>query len=224
VRSFRWLVVGIGSASFAVGATGALHLPAFRPALAWIADATGCPVSLNGADPVALEAHRSAIAHARSGTDEARSRPALGFELGRTNRADVQRALETRGAECESLSEGAVLRCRVPGSDDRTGELDAHVQFDPSHRLVAVDLWRTARSGEDALHLFEHENARLRREVGEATRTSGNADAGYLAEKPFRRAAREYRYSDYLAQVSVTNLGQHGIRLREQYQWVPPKS
>jgi hypothetical protein len=137
---------------------------------------------------------------------------------------DVERELENRGAECESLSKGAVLRCRVPATDDHTGELDAHVQFDPSHRLVAVDLWRTARSGEDALRLFEREIERLRQEVGEETRSSGTADAGYLTEKPLRRAAREYRYSDYLAQVSVTNLGQHGIRLREQYQWVPPQS
>jgi hypothetical protein len=167
---FRRLVIGVGMASFAVGAIGALHLPAFRPALAWVARAAGCPVSLDGADPAALEAHRSSVARARSGAEKAQSRPALGFELGRASRMDVERELENRGAECESLTKGAVLRCRVPATDDHTGELDAHVQFDPSHRLVAVDLWRTARSGEDALRLFEREIERLRQEAGAESR------------------------------------------------------
>jgi hypothetical protein len=42
----------------------------------------------------------------------------------------------------------------------------------------------------------------------------------YLAE-PFRRAAIEFRYEDYVARVSATNLGSRGVRVREQYQWLP---
>jgi len=35
------------------------------------------------------------------------------------------------------------------------------------------------------------------------------------------RVERAFRYSDYVARVSAMNYGNEGIRVREQYQWVP---
>jgi hypothetical protein len=33
---------------------------------------------------------------------------------------------------------------------------------------------------------------------------------------------RSYGYRDYVATAMLLNLGKRGLRLREQYQWLPP--
>ena len=48
--------------------------------------------------------------------------------------------------------------------------------------------------------------------------------AAYLDGQVFDRVEFEYRYADYVADISVMNYGQSGVRVREQYQWAKPYS
>jgi hypothetical protein len=204
------------------GLIGALHLPAARPLLSWVASSVGCPVSLDGGDAATLEAHRVVVARSRAGVDSAKGRPALAFELGTTSRPTVQAWLSARNADCEDWSSGAVLRCRIEGARDVA--LDAHLQFDESDRLVAVDLWHAPRPAGESIAALSTLTDSVTRTVGAPTLASGPLDGQYLQARPFRRVARDYRYADYVARLSATNLGRRGFRLREQYQWVPPST
>ena len=57
---------------------------------------------------------------------------------------------------------------------------------------------------------------RLARDLGQPTSTAGRVEAPYLAAAPLRTATMEYRYSDYMADVTATNL-RSGVAVREHY-------
>jgi hypothetical protein len=125
------------------------------------------------------------------------------------------------GATCEAQSRDAVLRCTMTGRGG-FGGLDAHLQFDAEERLVAIDVWHPPESSMAAIERFSRRTASVGHVVGPWTAEQGVVDPTHLQAKPLRRVAREYAYSDYLARLSVTTLGKHGVRVREQHQWVPP--
>jgi len=216
--------IGSGAALvLATGLIGFAHTKAGRPLLALLG---GCPVSLDNADPAAVERYRIEQLRTHAGTQPATAHPALGFELGRTTRTDVERWAADRGAECEDKRNGSVLSCRsVIGERTASGcaphVSDLHLQFDAEGRLVAVDLFRSTPDAETAIAHLEHQSRDLDGRVGPASQKSGELDADYLSAAPFRRAAREYRYSDYLAKLSVMHYPGGGMRVREQYQWLP---
>ena len=220
----RSVLFTLAAALGTCGLVGALHLPAARPLLSWVASSVGCPVSLDGGDAATLEAHRIVVARSRAGVGSAKGRPALAFELGTTVRPTVQAWLSARNAACEEWSSGAVLRCRIERGGARDVTLDAHLQFDERDRLVAVDLWHAARPAAESIAALSALSNVVTRTVGAPTLASGPLDGAYLQARPFRRVARDYRYADYIARLSATNLGRRGFRLREQYQWVPPST
>src|SRR5262245_30553645 len=105
----------IGVPSVLLGLTalvGVLHMPFARPVLALIG--YGCPIK---ASPGDVEVARRLSAKAIRGTTASPSRPALGFALDRSTRADVDVWVESFKLDCDDQQEGAVLRCKnVPAS------------------------------------------------------------------------------------------------------------
>jgi hypothetical protein len=209
-----------GGMGLLVGLIGFAHTEAGKPLLHWLANAAGCPVDFEGGDPARVEAFRVHALQQRDGKVVARTHPALNFELGRTTRSEVQQWVSAQGADCSTTRKGSVLSCARVSQGQQLPLEDLHFQFDAEQRLVAVDLFRPQGCGRDAVvHLRELQD-QLAERVGPATQVRGTLSADYLA-RAYRRAAIEYRYDHYTAQISATNLGARGIRVREQYQWAP---
>jgi hypothetical protein len=206
---------GAGAALLVTGFIGFAHTPQGRPLLSWLGAVPGCPV-LENADPIAVEGRRVSWAARKAGAEQAPARPALGFELGHSRRAEVERELEQRGARCEAVRKDTALSCHdlESGNDD-----DALLQFDAAGRLVAVDVFRRTTSGERALALLGRAEADLTPKLGAATEARGERNAAYLEGQRFRQVVIEYRYSDYTARVAATNFGKD-LRVREQYDWL----
>lgn len=225
-RSGHWRRAGYlaGALLAAVALIGLAHTQAGRPLLALLRGAPGCPLDPAAQTPAAIEARRTAGLVAQRGERREHSRPALGFELGRTHRSEVLARVQAQGLRCDSRWNGAALRCMpAPGAVGRAGAPsieDLHLQFDPTGTLVAVDVLRARSTREQALQRLSTLEAELGKNVGPATAEQGDRSARYL-RTPLHRAALEYHYQGYVAEVSATNLGSRGVRIREQYQRLP---
>ncbi len=221
-RAVRWVLGCLGGgAMFFCGLMLVAHTDVGRPLLHWMAKSAGCPVDLDGGDPVKAEAFRIDVLKRQAAQAAASSHPAAGFVLGQTTRADVENWAMRVGAQCSDERKGSVMSCRLLEALDELRIEDMHLQFDAQARLVAVDLFRAQSCGADAVSHLRKVGAELTDEVGPATAVRGRLSPQYLSQA-YRRAAYEYRYRDYRAQISATNLGSRGIRVREQYQWAPP--
>lgn len=220
----RWqkLVAGVGGAALlSTALIGFAHTQAGRPLLALMTGAPGCPAGLDEQDPVRVEAFRIEQLGKHTGSVAAGSHEALGFVLGASLRSDVNRWVEQRSASCEEKRQGSVLRCLNVATESEGKIADLHFQFDAEQRLVAVDLFWDAGSGERGLARYEAATALLHSRVGPSTGHSGTPSARYLEAGYLRRVASEFNYERYVAKVSATNFGSVGVRVREQYQWIP---
>ncbi len=208
-----------GTIALLVGLIGVAHTPVGRPLLGLLG--RGCP--LDRVDPAAVERHRQAQLAAIAGEAEAAGAPALGFELGVATKADVKAWIAKTGARCSEERQGSVIKCTEASVCDGQAKLlplaDVHLQFDGQDRLVTVDLYRLQSEPSLAVDHVNGVTARLDREVGPATGRLGSLDAGYLAGT-LHQASIEYRYRHYQAEIRATNFG-HGVKVREQYQWLP---
>jgi hypothetical protein len=220
-RWLRWSALAT-LASFAL--IGFAHTPAGRPLLNALRGAPGCPVDLSQGDPAVLEAHRIAALELRRGEQREASSPALGFELGRTHKADVLARMKAGGVSCEAMRGGSALRCTALPASFSTGGApaidDLHAQFDASDRLVAIDLFRAGSSSDHALRWLGTLSRELGTQVGQPTASRGARTATELNQY-LGRAVVEYRYRGYVAQLSAFNVGKRGVLVREQYQWLP---
>lgn len=215
-RSLRVLVGTVATGTALMGLVGFAHTPWGRPLLSWLADAAGCPIALDQADPGKVEAFRREHLAARAGTATARAPIAWHFTLGTSRRSDVARELRQRGYDCTEGRGGSVLTCDA-------GNTSAHLQFDAEQRLVAVDRMAEHTSAAQALVELVALRDELRGRVGPETKSFGRPSAEYLTPQRLRRTAFEYRYAAYLAKLSATNMGsERGYLLRQQYQWLPP--
>jgi hypothetical protein len=218
----RWrrsLVITIVSLSTLLGLIAFAHTPSGRPLLHWLARNAGCPITLDGGDPIAVEAFRQEQLKRLRGSVAEASRPALGFELGRATRDDVLRWVGG-DASCTWAREQTVLRCVDAGLRLRGGEqiADLYLQFNARGVLVAVDAMHAELDLGVARARLRVRKTELDQRVGPATHESGLDNFDALTQGPLRRAAIEYRYRGYVARVSAMHLGRRGVRLREHYQ------
>jgi hypothetical protein len=222
---WRKALLGASAVTLAAfGLIGFAHTEAGRPLLAFLPGMeAACPVSAN-ADPAVVEKFRVAQLQKRDGEREAGGVPALGFELGKTTRAQVDAWIAARDAQCKSEREDTVLRCLDvrPATETEAPIDDLFLQFDARKRLVAVDAQRGGLTGAPAVAHLDQVAGRLGQVVGPPTKTSGNRDPAYLDAHPFARVEVQYGYRGYLAQLSAMNFGKGQVRVREQYQWMPP--
>jgi hypothetical protein len=82
---------------------------------------------------------------------------------------------------------------------------------------VNVTVMRYGLAGPDAARRMEDAAERLQRDLGPPDVTKGDADGTYLASAAFATAHVAYRYKDYLAEVTATNMPGHGVAVREHY-------
>jgi hypothetical protein len=195
---------------------GFLHTKAGRPLLARLG--VGCPVK---ASPEAVEAARLNSARALRGPEAAASRPALGFALDSMTLTDVKAWAVQKNVSCDELRVG-LMRCTdVPSAVvGSTGAAINQLDFGfapATERLVNVSAWRNGMTGAAAAAQLSIVVRKMKEQLGAPTRQAGSRSAGYLASGPMHTATVEYRFKDYIADVSATNIPGRGLLMREHY-------
>ena len=197
---------------------GFLHTKAGRPLLARLG--VGCPVKASPAD---VEAARLKSARALRGVETAASRPALGFALDSMTLTDVKAWVAKNDLNCDELRIGLMRCTNVPVSAFGDQETGANVDqldfgFAPaSEHLVNISAWRHGMSGNAAAAQMGSIVSSMAKQLGAPTRQAGDRTAGYLASGAMHTAIVEYRFKDYIADVSATNIPGRGLLLREHY-------
>ena len=195
---------------------GLLHTRAGRPLLARLG--LGCPMKASAED---IESARFESARAQRGTRTALARPALGFALDGMSRSDVEAWADAHRVSCEAVRAG-LLRCSdVPvtalaGTGPAIERLDFGFSLGTG-RLVNLSAWRAGLSSSAAAAQMNAVVASMQEALGEPTRAAGSRTAQYLAAGPLHTAVVQYRFKDYIADVSATNIVGRGVSLREHY-------
>jgi hypothetical protein len=213
-------------------AIGLMHTSAGAPILARLG---GCPAM--GVSAAEVNALRLRGVSGLRGTRPAPTRPALGFVLDHTTPADVEAWAVRAGVRCTSKKRGILLlSCKnVPRAalPEATGEPsqpveaapaadrprvieDLALSFDPREHLISIDALTRSLPAVNAAAAFSSSDARLAALLGPATETAGDSQASQLARTPLATSLRRYRFSDYIAIVTVSNLPS-GLAVREQY-------
>jgi hypothetical protein len=203
-----------GALAAVVAAIGAMHMPFARD---WLMSVGGCPV---GHAPLAeLEPARRAAMQSEKGVDAAPARPALGFELDKTTRADQRMWTDRSNVSCDEVREGLVLCKDVPSAALGLPEADGpvselHLGFDT--RGILVDI-ATMRMHTSASHVQDIES-RLEAQIGGPHQKSGSFDPVHLALSGAESLSSvRYRYNDYFAEVIAMRFQVDGLVLREHY-------
>ncbi len=208
-----------------VAFVGFAHTKWGRPMLGMLSGVPGCPEGFGGGDPTAVEEMRKASVVARSTPTPSATHPALmradgrALELGKTTRAEVTAWLGKVIDGCKSVRDGQVVQCENPAVElDGPAVGDLHFQF-VGDVLVAVDVFRANSDPHSAVGHLQQLSAAIAQHVGPATKTHGTLDAAWVGGAPLRQTSMHYNYKGYVAELSITNMGPRGVRLREQYQW-----
>ena len=212
--------------AFVVGLAGAaalVHIPRGHR----LADAVSshlavfCPAKK--VTPAAAEELRLRGVSALRGKHKAPARPALGWPLDASREENVMRWARNVGVSCAAKTSPArVISCAdVPASafpwGAREGTIDeATFGFAPDGRLVAVQTLRRALTGLQASRLYGQIAEDLEARIGRKPEQVGAATPAHLEAAPMHAARLSYRFSDYLATVTVMNLSGR-VALREQY-------
>jgi hypothetical protein len=217
----RWLTIAGVTAPLLAVAVG-LHTPAGRALLG----ASACPWGGSAPSAERLEELRVKSAGTLKGnaTTRATARPAFGFVLDQSTRADVTAWATRASATCTEEVGGAALRCELAEKNitEESGVAvrDAFFRFDPRGVVVGIDLMRDGTDGNKAAAVLTTISDRISRAAGPPSTVQGTADSAHLGGY-LDRAATEFRFADYAADVSATNLGERGVVIREQYRSIP---
>lgn len=215
----RTLAKAAGAITIAFAAFMILvHVPAGRRLLAPIFGAT-CPITPLNAQQA--EAARITAAKQTAGQGLAPARPALGFTLEKTT-ADEVRAWAARvGATCTEERDGALLKCTHVPADAVAPVIagpapsEVVLMFEPTHMtLVNLTAYLSDVSEDVAASRAAAVGAALEKSLG-----PGQAVGEFTADTLVRQrvASLSYRFADYQADVSATQLETHRVMVREHY-------
>ena len=215
----RYALPSIAAFTVAIGLVGAMHLKAARPVLAMLG--VPCPVDNTTAEQVsALRA--SGLAHLRA-VKLAPARPVPGgFVLDATTPEEARQWAHENRIACEDVKHGySYLRCR--GVDANKLGLagppvsELWLSFGPNGHLIGVDVYRRGMSANDTTAAWDGASYALRDVLGVPTSTMGDASPAVLGGSPLQSARLQWRFSDYVAIVTASNLPYAGLAVREQY-------
>lgn len=180
---------------------GALHAPPLR---ALLRSGPSCPVGGDvNATPHQREANRRFALAPRMGTQPAPVHEAFGFTLGLSNVEAVAAWKQEAKATCRTERAGLVEECDVASLSRFGSALPGTVFFrsDDAGRLVAVLV--TARvTDAEASGVQSNWSATLESRLGQPHLAQGELSTALLSQQ-----RREHRFSDLLASVSATQMG-----------------
>ncbi|MBA2545021.1 MAG: hypothetical protein H0V17_35590 [Deltaproteobacteria bacterium] len=222
-RVVKW-IVGSVVAFFAL--TAFAHTSVGLSAIAWVTGSDGCPFghdqktpALTAAAAEDLRVH--AITRAEHPAAEpAPARPALGFVLDTTRRAEVLAWATQHSIACRTDRSGAGIRCdHVDGAWLPSPLADirgvASFGFDTADRLVSVT-FETASTTPKArvLEVAGEAMSTLEQQLG--ARSLGDS----LAAPAFIRRETRVAYADYVATVVASNAGKRWMSM-QTFQSIP---
>jgi hypothetical protein len=128
--------------------------------------------------------------------------------------ADVRTWARSNRVSCRAASDKAGLECtdvplellRRAGKERTT----LHFRFDADGRLVAVLAMMKLPAVERAVELVAAAQASLKQALGKPSRSRGEASREYFSRGALAQARAEYRFRDYSAVWSATNMGAQG--------------
>ena len=209
-----------GFLALAIGVIGFAHTKHGRPLLAFLPGMGRCPVGMDVAwTPQQRDQARAHALASVAGEALATQRPALGFALGTTSRAEVEAWASQHGVRCETKRATRFACSAVPSAATTAGLQLAEVLFlfDAGDRLMAIDASTEALSAAEAVAATTRAADAVAAATGGAPRAQGEATADYLQGGTLRQLKRELRFANYRAVISATNLGPRGIRVRGHY-------
>jgi hypothetical protein len=217
---------GVGAvALLGTAVIGVAHTPWGRPLLklpllSALAQHAGCPVG--SITPAAFEKVRRQKLQGDVGTVTAGAHPALGFTLGQTRRSDVSAWVAKTQTSCQAGPVASVLECANVTSLGAVPISQLRLQFDGQERLVSVDAFRADPDGAALVERFRALSRELDASVGPATSSVGTPTLAFMKQSALQTVVQSYGYRDYVATAMLLNFGKRGLRLREQYRWLPP--
>ena len=230
--AWRWKRIalrGTGAVALAVGVIGLLHMPVAAPLLRMISPASLCPVTKGSAAQID-RGHALGAANLRAtATGDAKARPALGFTLDATKRADIDAWAKANGISCGAINGNENLRrcvdvpAHAVGAPESLGALE-EVTFElrATGELVNVQSMRRKLTGEQAVTVATTLDRGLEEALGAATKVGGKATATHLESGRFATYVTERTFRDYSASITATNLAPTGVMVREQYMSLRP--
>jgi len=202
-----------------VGVGGVLHLPFARGLLR---RAGGCPIGIEASPQQFDKAHQAALASQR-GSTMAPARPALGFTLEQTTRAEVQ-AWADRGKVSCTTGRQKILSCEsIAPSLLGVSEVEGPVTtmsfaFDARDRLVDISAIRMQMSPAAALAASNQIAGDLAKQLGATHTQSAPFDANQMSKKGIASLASiTYRFRDFAVDVVFMQFEHDGLVLREHY-------
>jgi len=212
----RLYVIGTAATSLlAIGVV--LHKPLARKI-----GIGGCPWEGKPPSAEKLEDYRAKTAEKMRSTTKAAARPAFGFELDRSTKADVLRWGSDQALACKEEIGGAAIRCTSEGGGNDVE--DAFFRFEPGGTLVAVDIMHPGTSVARAVERMRSLGGSLQKAAGgEPSAVRGTPTEAHLGGGRSNQYALEFRFSDYAADITArndsdgTNAGAEVV-IREVYQ------
>ena len=175
-----------------------------------------------GACPFGYDKTAAATARGVRTGPVAPARPALGFTLSSTTRADVLAWADQHGIHCDARHGKRTLECldvpsallakhgaQLPGTT-------TWFELDENATVTTIKTVRRTDLASAVATAFSATETTLRAQMGEPTTERGSADPADLSQGAFRQAVVEHLYADYRAQVRATNMG-NGYILTESY-------
>lgn len=227
------LVAGAGIVVLLVGLIGLAHTPAGRPLLGALARGFRggtCPLGYDrAATPLAREQARQRFAATHRGLERAEGRPALGFALDQTSRADVVALMTAQGISCRPSAAIADLVCEnVPdaslaaksSTDASSRKRDLWFTFGARDKLIAVTALSRDVTAQQATAAFVHATGVVTRRAGPARKATGQPRPEVLAAGTLAQLSSEFAFADYYATARVTNMGKDYL-LTEEYRSLP---
>lgn len=198
---------------------GVLHTSLGRPLLMRLG---GCPISIAPQADVE-KARREALERER-GAALSPEKLALGFMLSSTTLHEVEAWADANGLPCKRKREDAVLVCNdVPARAFKAslGSATAsEVLFSfrlADKKLLSVSVWRYGLAGDAASTELGLLSRGLKSKLGEPQRDLGGRGAADLTASAYATTVIDYKFRDYTASVSTTNIPGKGVELHEEY-------
>jgi len=225
----RTLTIAAGTAVVVLGAVAIARTPtggALARGLTRMAQG-GCPFGYDQAmSPAQRERARAQFAAVHGADREAPGRPALGFMLDQTTRAQVQARLAAHGVQCSPGHGMSDLTClnvpssALPGSATGAPARTLWFTFGTKEQLLSVIAVSRDPSAQTISDAFANTKNALSNQAGAPTTTAGSADSHALTQGVLRQASAEYRFKNYYAVERAANMGNAYV-LTEEYRSLP---
>ncbi len=184
-----------------------------------------CPMGFSSTQstPEEKEVARKRGAEKLRGQNPSSARPALGFELAKTTRADVEAWAAKHSIACKKPKVGADLDCsNVPPEALPEGQLDLTAaavwfRFDPQDRVVGVETVRYTTDLQQGSSNFAGLLQGLTAKLGPPSNTFGEPTAEYLSRGLLSQARASFAFTDYRADASATQINQGKYMISEKY-------